>query len=105
MLNNLSKKMKFIWLGILSVVLSIFLIIGIGLNLLIVYKFINSLKTQIQRAFPQGKFVINSKIKIYETLTNTVLKTSYEADILSSLNFYEKPDENETIKQKYLQFA
>ncbi len=68
-------------------------------------KFINSLKTQIQQTFPQGKFVINSKIKIYKTLTNTVLKSSYEADILSSLNFYEKPDENETIKQEYLQFA
>lgn len=109
MLNNLSKKMKFIWLGILSGVLSIFLILGIGLTLpgmgLESLKFINSLKTQIQRAFPQGKFVINSKIKIYETLTNTVLKSSYEADILSSLNFYEKPAENETIKQEYLQFA
>lgn len=32
MLNNLSKKMKFIWLGILSGVLSIFLILGIGLT-------------------------------------------------------------------------
>ncbi|WFG95616.1 hypothetical protein M1771_05790 [Spiroplasma citri] len=109
MLNNLSKKMKFIWLGLLSGVLSIFLILGIGLTVpgmgLESLKFINSLKTQIQRAFPHGKFVINGKIKIYETLANTVLKSSYEADILSALNFYEKPEENEAIKQKYLQFA
>ncbi|WP_233485583.1 hypothetical protein [Spiroplasma sp. ChiS] len=47
MLNNLSKKMKFIWLGILSGVLSIFLILGIGLTVpgmdLESLKFINSI--------------------------------------------------------------
>ncbi|KAF0850942.1 hypothetical protein [Spiroplasma poulsonii] len=36
---------------------------------------------------------------------NTVLKSSYEADILSSLNFYENPNQNEAIKKEYLAFA
>ncbi|WHQ36568.1 hypothetical protein [Spiroplasma sp. SV19] len=109
MLSNLSKKIKFIWLGILTGILSIFLILGVGLTIpgmgLESLKFINSLKTQIQRAFPQGKFVINSNVKIYETLVNTVLKSSYEADILSSLNFYENPNQNDAIKKEYLAFA
>ncbi len=49
MLSNLSKKIKFIWLGILIGILSIFFILGIGLTIpgmgLESLKFINSLKT------------------------------------------------------------
>ncbi|WP_169729898.1 hypothetical protein [Mesoplasma seiffertii] len=62
---------------------------GMGLES---YKFINSVKKQIDTNFAKGKFVIDGSSMVYEMIVNSAIKSSYKADALSSTNWYSQKE-------------
>ncbi|AXK51741.1 hypothetical protein [Spiroplasma alleghenense] len=108
-MGNLSKKLRrFLFAGISTFIAVIFLlglllsVPGMGLESL---KFINSVKSTVNKHFPKGKFVIDGQGKFYEYAMIKSIKSSYTADCFSATNWYEDSSKNEENKEKYLQFV
>ncbi|AKX34182.1 hypothetical protein SLITO_v1c05380 [Spiroplasma litorale] len=59
---------------------------GVGLESL---RFINSIHDQISQVMPKGVYVIDGKDPSFNTVLESVVKKSYSADAISTLNSYE----------------
>ncbi|AUF83513.1 hypothetical protein CXP39_01745 [Mesoplasma syrphidae] len=74
---------------------------GMGLES---YKFINSVKKQINTNFAKNKFVIDGSSLVYEMIVNSAIKSSYKADALSSTNWYSAKESNSKRIDEYNKF-
>ncbi|WP_338972181.1 hypothetical protein [Spiroplasma endosymbiont of Panorpa germanica] len=108
-MGNLSSKLrKFLFAGISTFIAITFLlgillsVPGMGLESL---KFINSVKSTVNKNFPKGKFVIDGKGKFYEYAMEKSIKSSYTADCFSATNWYEDSSLNEEHRKEYLIFV
>ncbi|QBQ07875.1 hypothetical protein SGLAD_v1c06760 [Spiroplasma gladiatoris] len=106
-LDFFSKKVN-LKLIIFSVVFSVYFLFsllmvtpGVGLES---SRFINSIEKQISKVMPKGVYVVDGTDPTYDVVMESVIKKSYSADAISTLNSYE--DSNyKTKKQEYQDFA
>ncbi|ALD66280.1 hypothetical protein [Spiroplasma cantharicola] len=107
MKNIQSKSKKIILILILSFVaffpiLTIIMTVpGMGIESL---TFINSVEKQIKRIMPKNKFVFDPNHPLYEEMMENVIKPSFKADALSTINF-EDSHEKEEFYLKYSNYS
>ncbi|WP_342274815.1 hypothetical protein [Spiroplasma endosymbiont of Cantharis lateralis] len=107
MKNIKSKSRKIILILILSFVaffpiLTIIMTVpGMGIESL---TFINSVEKQIKRIMPKNKFVFDPNHPLFEEMMEHVIKSSFKADALSTINF-EDSQEKEQFYLKYSNYS
>ncbi|AHI52943.1 hypothetical protein [Spiroplasma culicicola] len=74
---------------------------GVGLQSL---KLINSVEKQIKKIMPKGTFVVNPQSPLYSMVMDSVIKKSYVADALSTVNWMNEEEKN-TLVDAYTDFA
>jgi hypothetical protein len=88
-MKNLSKKMYIIWISVLFGFLGFWFLLSSALTIpgqgLQSLSFIKTVEKQIDRLMPKDKFVLKSDSAAVGLIPN-ILKTSYEAEVLSTLN-------------------
>ncbi|WP_338985568.1 hypothetical protein [Spiroplasma endosymbiont of Diplazon laetatorius] len=104
-LKNKTQKVVLILIlslvGFFSFLSTIMIIPGMGIESL---TFINSVEKQLKRIMPEGKYVFDPAHPLYEEMINNVIKNSYKADALSTINFYDSNDYNEHY-EAYIKFS
>ncbi|WP_157806927.1 hypothetical protein [Spiroplasma floricola] len=66
--------------------------------------FINSVEKQIKRIMPKGKYVFDPSHPLYEEMMNNVIKNSFKADAISTINFYNSKDYKDHYDE-YIKFS
>ncbi|WP_339022886.1 hypothetical protein [Spiroplasma endosymbiont of Crioceris asparagi] len=76
---------------------------GVGFQSL---RFINSVKKQIKKVMPKGKYVLDGKHPMYNAAAGSIIKKTYVADILSVTD-WRNPEESgsEANRKKYVEYA
>ncbi|AGR42054.1 hypothetical protein [Spiroplasma diminutum] len=94
--NQKTKKLFLILIlsltSFFTVFTSLMIIPGIGVESL---SFINSVEKQIKRIMPKGKYVFNPDHILYEEMMENVIKPSFKADALSTINFEDSEEKSE----------
>lgn len=99
----MSKKIPLISIifGCSYFVVSLILTIpGMGIESIL---FINSVKKQLKIAMPKNKYVLDAKSSLYEPIMKAVVKNSFTADAMSTLNYGDQ--EKAELEDKYKQFS
>ncbi|AGM25555.1 hypothetical protein [Spiroplasma chrysopicola] len=109
MFNNLSKKMKVIWLSSLAGVMTLFFVLGIGFSIpgmgLESLKFINSVEKQIDEKIPKNKFVLDGQNNSFQIIMENGILNTYIADAVSTINFYEQNNDRQDLIEEYSAYA
>ncbi|AGM26566.1 hypothetical protein SSYRP_v1c09790 [Spiroplasma syrphidicola EA-1] len=109
MFNNLTKKMKVIWLSSLAGVMTLFFVLGLGFSIpgmgLESLKFIKSVEKQIDQKIPKNKFVLDGQSSIYTDIMEKGILNTYIGDAVSTINFYEENSNRQTLIDEYSAYA
>lgn len=107
---KLTKKVKKISIGLIFGTIGCWFFLGLGLTTpglgLESLNFIKSVEKQIDNLFPKNKFVLSGDNEILQLVMDNSIKTSYEADIISSMNNDPNITPNyDQLHKSYIDFA
>ncbi|QHX36601.1 hypothetical protein [Spiroplasma sp. BIUS-1] len=104
-IKNKTQKLVLIlilsFVGFFSFLSTLMILPGMGIESL---TFINSVEKQIKRIMPEGKYVFDPTHPLYEEMMNNVVKNSFKADALSTINYYDSKDYNDHY-DAYVEFS
>ena len=102
---SIKSKLKLIIFSVISslvFLLSILMTVpGVGLE---AKRFIDSIEKQIKEVMPQGVYVIEASDPTYEAVMNSVIKSAYSSDAVSTLNSYQETNYQQK-KEAYIKFS